>query len=147
MVGKEVKLEFSEEWEGFSKTVVFTAGCESRDVIDPGQVAVIPHEVLAESRNHLYVGVYGVGPGGRVIPSIRVKGPYIHPGVDPAGDESVEPTLSVWAQLQREMAELWEKDAMYVRDDGDGNIVIEAVGNGLVTDDGAGNIVITFGGV
>ena len=147
MVGKEVKLEFSEEWEGFSKTVVFTAGCESRDVTNPGQTAVIPHEVLAESRNHLYVGVYGVGPGGRVIPSIRVKGPYIHPGVDPAGDESLDPALPVWAQLQMELNELRERDVMHVTDDGVGNIVIQSTGSTLVTDDEAGNIAITIGGV
>lgn len=128
MVGKEVKLEFSEEWEGFSKTVVFTAGCESRDVSDPDTVAVIPHEVLGESRNHLYVGVYGVGPGGQVIPSIRVQGPYIHPGVDPAGDESIAPSLPVWAQIQQELAQLREKDSLHVTDDGAGNIIITTAG-------------------
>ena len=146
MVGKEVKLEFSEEWEGFSKTVVFTAGCESRDVSDPGTVTVIPHEVLGESRNHLYVGVYGVGPGGKVIPSIRVRGPYIHPGVDPTGDESITPSLPVWAQIQQELAQLREKDALHATDDGVGNIVIRCEPPAQITDDGAGNIIITTAG-
>ena len=149
MVGKEVRLEFSPEWDGFSKTVVFTAGCESRDVTQPGSVVVIPHEVLRESRNHLYVGVYGVEPGGKVIPSIRAQGPYIHPGVDPAGDESVEPTLPVWAQLQTEMAQLREDAAsvsgLSVTDDGAGNIVMQSAGNAGISHDGAGNIIITLG--
>ena len=146
MVGKEAKLEFSEDWEGFSKTVVFTAGCESRVVAEPGSVVVIPHEVLAESRNHLYVGVYGVAADGRVIPSIRIRGPWIHPGVDPTGDESLDPTLPVWAQLQQQMTELREKDALYALDDGAGNIVIRCEGSPGIVDDGAGNIIITPSG-
>ena len=150
MVGKEARLEFSEEWDGFQKTVVFTAGCESRTVAEPGSVVVIPHEVLAESRNHLYVGVYGVAADGRVIPSIRIQGPYIHPGVDPAGDESLDPTLPVWAQLQQQIAELRESipdgDGLHVTDDGAGNIVMDEAGTGTISDDGAGNIIITTGG-
>ena len=106
MVGQEVRLEFSEEWEGLRRTVVFTAGCESRDVVDPGPVVAIPHEVLAESRNHLYVGVYGVGDNGRIIPTVRAKGPIIQPGADPTGDEGTDPSLPVWAQLQEQIDDL-----------------------------------------
>ena len=157
MEGKEVKLEFSEEWEGFSKTVVFTAGCESRDVVDPGDVAVIPHEVLAESRNDLYVGVYGVAADGRVIPSIRVRGPHIHPGVDPSGDETTAPTPSAWDQVQQEMARIREEVAelredtpsgagLSMADDGEGNLQFRSEGGTGIADDGAGNIAITMGG-
>ena len=106
MVGKEVKLEFSEDWEGLSKTVVFSADDVTRDVVDAGEVVTIPHEVLAEPMKHLYVGVYGVGDNGRIIPTVRAKGPYIHPGADPAGDESVEPSLPIWAQLQGQLDEI-----------------------------------------
>ena len=145
MVGKEVRLEFSEDWAGFSKTVVFTAGCECRAVADPGTVVVIPHEVLAESRNALYVGVYGVASDGRVIPSIRVQGPYIHPGVDPSGDESTAPTPSAWDQVQQQIVRLREEmpdgDELHIMADGAGNIVIQSTG---ITDDGAGNIAIRF---
>ena len=146
MVGKEVRLEFSEDWEGFARTVVFTAGESRRIVTDPGEVVVIPHEVLAESRNHLYVGVYGAAADGRVMPSIRVQGPYIHPGVDPAGDESIAPSLPVWAQIQQELTQLREKDALHATDDGAGNIVIRCEPPAQITDDGAGNIVITTAG-
>ena len=150
MVGKEARLEFLEEWDGVQKTVVFTAGCESRTVTDPGQVVVIPHEVLAESRNHLYVGVYGVAADGRVIPSIRIRGPWIHPGVDPTGDESLDPTLPVWAQLQQQITELRENvpsgDSIHILDDGAGNIVMDAAGSGAISDDGVGNITIKTGG-
>ena len=106
MVGKEVKLEFSDDWNDLHKTVVFSADDVSRDVVDAEDVVTIPHEVLAEPRKNLYVGVYGVGDNGRIIPTIRAKGPYIHPGADPTGDESVEPSLPIWAQLQAQLDEL-----------------------------------------
>ena len=106
MVGKEVRLEFSDDWEGLRKTVVFCADGVSRDVVDAGELVVIPHEVLAEPRKILYVGVYGVSDDGRVIPTIRAKGPVIQPGADPAGDPGTEPSLPVWAQLQGEIDKL-----------------------------------------
>ena len=37
MVGKEVRLEFSADWEGLRKTVVFCADGISRDVVDAGR--------------------------------------------------------------------------------------------------------------
>ena len=150
MVGKEVKLEFSEEWENFSKTLVFSAGEISRDAVVAGDVAVIPHEVLAEARKPLYVGVYGVGADGRVIPTVRAQGPFIQPGAEPSGEESLDPTLPVWAQLQQQIAELRESipdgDGLHVTDDGAGNIVMDEAGTGTISDDGAGNIIITTGG-
>ena len=106
MVGKEVKLEFSDDWDGLRKTVVFCADDVTRDVVDAGEIVTIPHEVLAVAGKHLYVGVYGMGGNGRVIPTIRAKGPYIVPGADPAGDEGAEPSLPVWAQLQEQIDRL-----------------------------------------
>ena len=132
MVGKEVKLEFSEEWENFSKTLVFSAGETSRDAVVIGDAAVIPHEVLAEARKHLYVGVYGVCADGRVIPTVRAQGPFIQPGADPSGEESLDPTLPVWAQIQQQIAGLRED-------------MVLAAGI-LVTDDGNGNVTIKTGG-
>lgn len=103
MVGKKVKLEFSDDWAGLQKTVVFSADCVSRDVVNAGEEVVIPHEVLERSRCHLYVGVYGISGDGRVIPTIRVQGPLIQPGADPTGDRGTEPSLPVWGQLQAQI--------------------------------------------
>ena len=97
-----------------------------------GDVAVIPHEVLAEARKHLYVGVYGVCADGRVIPTVRAQGPFIQPGADPSGEESLDPTLPVWAQIQQQIAGLRED-------------MVLAAGI-LVTDDGNGNVTIKTGG-
>ena len=106
MVGKKVRLEFTDDWDDLHKTVVFSADAVTRDVVDVGEVVTIHHEVLAEPMKHLYVGVYGVGDNGRVIPTVRAQGPYIHPGADPTGDESVEPSLPIWAQLQAQLDEI-----------------------------------------
>ena len=106
MVGKEVRLEFSDDWAGLCKTVVFSTDSISLDVVDPGEILVIPHEVLAQPMKHLFVGVYGISDDGRTIPTVRAKGPYIHPGADPAEDEGAEPSLPVWAQLQEQIQRL-----------------------------------------
>ena len=50
MVGKQVKLEFSSEWDGLVKTVVFSAGAVSRDVVYTGEIMTIPAEVLKEAK-------------------------------------------------------------------------------------------------
>ena len=132
MVGKEVKLEFSEEWENFSKTVVFSAGEVSRDVAAIHGAVTIPHEVLAEGRNHLYVGVYGISGDGRVIPTVRARGPFIQPGAEPAGEKGREPTLPVWAQIHQQIAGLREEvlalAGVSVADDGNGNVTIKTGG-------------------
>ena len=87
MVGKEVMLEFSSDWDNLQKTAVFTAGAVTRDVVDVSDVVTIPAEVLAEPLQRLCVGVYGVSADGtKVTPTVRVQGPYIEPGADPSGD-------------------------------------------------------------
>lgn len=100
MVGKHLLLEFSPEWEGLSKTVVFSNGTVTRDMVFTGNPVKIPAEVLEEPLQELTVGVYGLGSGGDlVIPTVRARGPMILPGVKPSGDPSVDPTLPVWGQI------------------------------------------------
>lgn len=153
MVGKEVKLEFSPEWDEYTKTAVFTAGFESRTVVGVSEMVTIPHEVLENPGHTLYVGVYGVAPDGRVIPTIQAQGPHIHRGVDPSGDPSAEPTLPIWAQLQQQIEELKQNGSdgdnsgnsgggITVTDDGEGNVAITSYGSVNILDDGMGNITI-----
>lgn len=105
-VGKKVKLEFSTDWAGMTKTAVFVAGDVTRDVVGVSEVVTIPAEVLAVPLETLYVGVYGTAADGRVIPTIRAEGPRIEPGVDPSGDRGTDPGLPVWAQLQQKIEEV-----------------------------------------
>lgn len=103
MVGKKVRLEFSPDWEGLSKTAVFMAGEVVRDVVVTSDEIVIPAEVLERPLPRLFVGVYGVAADGTVTPTIRAAGPRIRPGADPSGDPGTEPDLPVWAQIQQEL--------------------------------------------
>lgn len=107
MVGKQVEFSFSDEWSGLKKIAVFTAGNVTRDAVVDGNAAVIPSEVLERAMRQLYVGVYGVSVDGKVvIPTIRVKGPFIQPGADPSGDPGLNPELAVWAQILSDIGEL-----------------------------------------
>ena len=107
MVGKKLLLEFSPEWEDLVKTVVFSNGTVTRDVVFSGNPVTIPAEVLEEPLKTLEVGVYGLGSGGEpVIPTVRAQGPVIHPGVKPSGDPSTDPTLPVWGQILAQLGDL-----------------------------------------
>lgn len=110
MVGKQVMLELSPDWEGLSKTVVFSNGEVTRDVLYGGGAVTIPAAVLEKPLKQLVVGLCGVsGDGKVVIPTIRAEGPWIRPGVEPSGDVSTDPDLPVWAQLQAAVEELAER--------------------------------------
>ncbi len=101
MVGKQVKLEFSQDWEGLTKTAVFSDGTVIRDAVLTNDIAIIPSEVLTRPLRPFFAGVYGVNSDGTlVIPTIRAVGPRILPGVDPSGDAGTDPDLPIWAQLQ-----------------------------------------------
>lgn len=146
MIGKEVKLEFSEEWTDLSKTVVFTAGKVSRDVIgakDP--IVSIPADVLAVPYRSLTVGVYGVSADGKTTPTIYAQGPTIYAGVNPSRDPGTDPDLPIWAQLQQQIDALEKAGfggGIHITADEDGNVIMTASGSVSITDDGAGNVVI-----
>ena len=106
MVGRQCRLEFSNDWAEYQKTAVFTAGSITRDVVNVEGIVEIPAECLARSMVRLYVGIYGISENGRRTPTINVPGPYILPGADPSGDPGTNPDMPVWAQLQRQINDL-----------------------------------------
>lgn len=107
MVGKELLLELSQDWEGLSKTVVFSNGSITLDAVYAGEYVTIPAQILEEPLKKLTVGIYGVAQDGKlVIPTIRAEGPEILPGVDPSGDIAMDPELPVWAQIQAAVGDI-----------------------------------------
>lgn len=107
MVGKQIRLEFTEDWKGLAKTAVFTAGDVTWDVLCTGDTVTVPAEVLEKPLAALYVGVYGIGGEGTLaIPTVRVNCGEILPGVDPSGDPGTEPTPALWAQLEGAVGDL-----------------------------------------
>lgn len=130
LVGKEVKLEFSAEWASMQKTAVFTAGPVTRDVLNVSDTVVIPHEVLQNPGDKLYVGIYGVSEDKtQITPTVFAQGPKIFKGADPSGDESTEPSLPVWVQLQGsiDLLERLEKDVATLQYDVIGPIDVTGI--------------------
>ena len=101
-VGLVVRFEFNSAWDGLHKTAVFHCGGVTKDVLDssfPANICPIPWECLQEEGETLYCGVYGTDSNGNIIiPSKMARLGTVHPGADPTGDESLDPTLPVWQQ-------------------------------------------------
>lgn len=104
-----VQFVFSPEWDGLTKTAVFSNGKTTVDVLAAnwdGDTVPVPHEVLAVPGRHARVGVYGADKSGVVLPTVWVSLGKVQPGADPSGDETADPTLPVWAQLQKQIGDL-----------------------------------------
>lgn len=104
-----VQFVFSPAWDGLTKTAVFTNGKTTVDVMAAnwdGDTVPVPHEVLAVPGRHARVGVYGADESGVVLPTVWVSLGKVQPGADPSGDETADPSLPVWAQLQKQIGDL-----------------------------------------
>ena len=104
-----VEFVFSEDWDGLTKTAVFSNGKTTVDVLAAnwdGETVPVPHEVLAVPGRHARVGVYGADESGVVLPTVWVSLGKVQPGADPSGDASADPSLPVWAQLQKQIGDL-----------------------------------------
>ena len=104
-----VQFVFSPEWDGLTKTAVFSNGKTTVDVLAAnwdGDTVPVPHEVLAVPGRHARVGVYGADESGVVLPTVWVSLGKVQPGADPSGDASADPSLPVWAQLQSQIGDL-----------------------------------------
>ena len=101
MVGLQCEFVFDDAWDGLARTAVFWAGNEKRDVLLTGAVCTVPWEVLKTAGYQLVIGVYGTNAEGTlVIPTVYAMCGGIASGADPSGDESTDPTLPVWGQIQ-----------------------------------------------
>ena len=108
MVGAKVVFLFDDDWTDLAKTAVFRAGRVTKDAVVVDSVSEIPHEVLAVPGVALEIGVYGTADDGSiVVPTVWAKTNLIRRGVDPSGDESLDPSLPIWAQMQEQL------DSMY----------------------------------
>lgn len=124
MIGKQIELSFSEDWQSLNKIAVFSNGDTAKDVLESqwsDNVITIPHEVLSTPGKAVSIGVYGysIADGEKVlaIPSVVEVIGTVKIGADPSGDPEADPTLPIWAQLQ------WEIDHFEV----DPEIIAEQV--------------------
>lgn len=104
-----VEFAFSSDWDGLTKTAVFTNGRATIDVLPAkwdGDTVPIPHEILTTAGRTARVGVYGTNASGVVLPTVWATLGKVQPAADPSGDPSTDPTLPVWAQLQEIIGDL-----------------------------------------
>ena len=94
-----VSFEFSEDWDGLSRTAIFRAGVESRAILlDADNETVIPWEVLKVPNLPLYCGVYGAIDNRVVLPSIWATLGTILEGVPGDSPGTRPPTPDLWEQ-------------------------------------------------
>lgn len=104
-----VRFAFSEDWDGLTKTAVFTNGRTTVDVLAAnwdGDTVMVAPEVLAVPGRYVRVGVYGTNASGVVLPTVWVTLGKVQPAAEPSGDTSTDQSLPVWAQLQAQIGDL-----------------------------------------
>lgn len=107
MVGLRAEFSFSADWDGLQETAVCVGSGVTRDILDVQDAITVPHECLTDPASELKIGVYGVNSSGDlVIPTVYAYCGRLFRGADPSGDESVDPTLPIWAQLQAMIGDL-----------------------------------------
>ena len=82
-----VRFEFSEDWDGLEKIVIFQAGCVDKAVLLSGQACVVPSEPLAAPGYYLMAGVYGKTGDALVLPTVWANLGLIQEGAVPKGGE------------------------------------------------------------
>lgn len=108
-VGGTVSVVFRDPvWEKLQKTVIFR-GCGSKTAFFDGATATIPHEVIAAPGHNLFFGIWGHDPDtGLQLPLIEVRIGSIEPATDVNADPSTDPSLPIWAELQKQLNDLKE---------------------------------------
>ena len=106
MVGQTIHFEYSHDFDGLMITAVFTDGKNTVNVVNPGSECIIPHEVLTTVGATVQVGIYAVKGDELIIPTVYATIGIVLKGADPSGDESTEPSLPVWAQIQGDVSDL-----------------------------------------
>ena len=101
LVGGYITVEYTDTiWKNLVKTVVFK-GSTTIDVITDETRITIPVEVLQKIGKRVYVGFYGTDISGEeAIPTFWTEIGTVVEAADPSGDESADPALPVWAQIE-----------------------------------------------
>ena len=141
----DVRFEFSEDWEGLTRTAVFRSGSQSVSVLlDDSGACVIPWEVTDpdDRQKMLYAGVYGTRDGTVTLPTVWASLGVIQEGVSCCGAGSRPPTPDLWRQeLDRKQDRLTGLPGQVVGFDEAGNAVPQDAAFG----GGGGGAVYQFG--
>lgn len=109
IIGARVEIEYADKtWEDLSRTVVFQSTV-TKDILNAGAEVTVPPEVVGSAGATLFMGIYGTDADNVVaIPTVWVALGVIQGATDPSGDTSTDPTLPVWAQMERRFEKLMQ---------------------------------------
>ena len=113
-----VRFVFSQDWDGLTKTAVFSNGRKTVDILQASwadNTAEVPHEILSAPGYIARVGVYGTDETGLILPTVWATLGKVMPAADPSGDESTNEALPVWQQILHQIGDL-EKLKTYNKD-------------------------------
>lgn len=103
-VGLEVHFNFSSDWDGLSRTVVFETSEYYKEIVEigSGDTAIVPENVMLQSGVKLYIGVYGTdNEGNIVVPTVYADCGEIKRGANTEpGGTPVNPSQAVMLQNQ-----------------------------------------------
>lgn len=110
MVGIPVSFTFDEQWEGLTIIPVFRCGSIIKDNILADNRTTVPHEVLRNAADVLYIGAEGRTTDGKlVIPTCWARVGIVQCGARATGEASLEPTPSQFDQLMGQVSQIDQK--------------------------------------
>ena len=104
IVGAEVAFDFSADWAGLTKNVVFV-GAKDVEILDIQDSVYLPPEVVSTTNINVRVGVVGLDANRKlVIPTLWADLGTVKPATPV--DMGYDPTLPIWAQLMGMIGDL-----------------------------------------
>ena len=104
IVGAEVAFDFSADWAGLTKNVVFV-GAKDVEILDIQDSVYLPPEVVSTTNINVRVGVVGLDANRKlVIPTLWADLGTVKPAAPV--DMGYDPTLPIWAQLMGMIGDL-----------------------------------------
>ncbi len=103
-----VQVEFSEDWDGLQKVLVFTDGQDTiiHELEADDEEVPVPHELMARPGKTLYLGVQGTDGAHVILPTVMCRLKPVVWGADPDGDESTVPSKPHWKEVKDTLEEL-----------------------------------------
>lgn len=100
-----VRIEFSPEWDGLERTIIFQAGGVEKVLMLSGGACTIPGEVLTVPGRYLMAGVCGSRGGEVVLPTVWANLGLILEGAAPSVPPDPVPGADHRALTHRDAAE------------------------------------------
>ena len=119
-VGIKMEVSVDSHWDGLYKYVVFQSIDTKITVQYFNDPIIVPYEVLTAYGHQLKIGIYGTNDvGDIVIPTIWNGELIVYEGVSLSNDPGAEPTPTVVAKMNRDIAEAMStaNDAMALSED------------------------------